>query len=146
MAKDDLQSHLRDLEVSLHRPETRSDADRLDELLQDAFVEFGPSGRRYRKADILRDLPSRSPGSRVWSQDFSVVEIADGVALLTYRSADLDANGELSRHALRSSLWLRESRGWRMRFHQGTPTDAFAGNVGCVGGERRRKAHREKSE
>lgn len=123
MARDDLLIHLRDLEVALHQPDVRSDTERLDELLHDSFVEFGRSGRSYNKADILRELPLQRPSGTLWSQDFSVVEIAAGVALLTYRSADLDANGEMSRHTLRASLWQRTARGWQMRFHQGTPTE-----------------------
>jgi hypothetical protein len=126
MARDDLLIHLRDLEVGLHQPHVHSDVGRLDALLHDSFLEFGRSGRSYNKADILRELPLRQSAVTLWSQDFSLAEIADGVALLTYKSADLDANGAMSRHTLRASLWQRTARGWQMRFHQGTPTDAFA--------------------
>ena len=126
MAKDELLIHLRDLEVALQQPNIWTDTDRLDELLHDSFLEFGRSGRSYNKADILRELPLGRPSDTLWSQDFSVAEIADGVALLTYRSADMDVNGEMSRYTLRASLWQRTARGWQMRFHQGTPTDAFA--------------------
>lgn len=126
MARDHILVHLRDLEVALHQPDIWTDTDRLDELLHDSFIEFGRSGRIYNKADILRELPLRPSSDTLWSQDFSVAEIADGVALLTYKSADLDVNGEMSRYTLRASLWQRTARGWQMHFHQGTPTDAFA--------------------
>jgi hypothetical protein len=33
------------------------------------------------------------------------------------------ADGSRHRHTLRSSLWQRSSRGWQLRFHQGTPTE-----------------------
>jgi hypothetical protein len=69
------------------------------------------------------------PAGPVWAQDFSVAEIADGIALLTYRSAYVEETGELRRHALRTSLWQRTQRGWQMRFHQGTPTEPFDKNV-----------------
>ena len=126
MTEDHLLIHLRDLEISLHQPAVRADINRLDELLHPSFIEFGRSGRRYTKADMLRDLPLAQPSAAIWSQNFAVAEIADGVALLTYRSAHVDENGELSRHTLRSSLWQRAESGWQLRFHQGTPTDAFA--------------------
>lgn len=129
MTEENLLNQLRDLEIALHQPDVRSDFVRLDELLHDSFAEFGRSGRSYRKADILRELPLEEPSGTVWSQDFSAAEIADGVALLTYKAAHLDENGEISRHTLRSSLWQRTARGWQMRFHQGTPTDAFAKNA-----------------
>ena len=129
MPGEDLLAHLRDLEVALHQPGVRSNIVRLDELLHQSFAEFGRSGASYTRADILSELFKERPLEEVWSQDFSLAEIADGVALLTYKSARLDRNGENSRYTLRSSLWLRTSRGWQMRFHQGTPTDAFDRNA-----------------
>jgi hypothetical protein len=47
---------------------------------------------------------------------------ADAV-LLTYRTERL-ADGKPPRHVLRSSIWKRTDAGWKMLFHQGTPTDA----------------------
>ena len=122
----DLLRQLRDLEVELHQPSVRSDIKRLHALLHDSFVEFGRSGRRYCKADILRELPLETSPKAVWSQDFSVTHIAADVALLTYRSADLGKDDDVSRPTLRSSLWLLTEHGWQMKFHQGTPTDSFS--------------------
>jgi hypothetical protein len=126
MDTDNLLQHLHQLEVALHQPDVRCDLARLDELLHESFAEFGRSGRSYRRADILEFLRLEVTAGRVWSQEFTVAEIAEGIALLTYKSAYVDANGELCRHTLRSLLWQRTVRGWQMRFHQGTPTDAFA--------------------
>ena len=124
----DLLSHLRELEVALHQPKVRRDPTRLNQLLHNSFSEFGRSGRSYSRDEILELLSHEVPSRTIWSQDFTVAEIAEDVALLTYKSAYIDANGELGRHTLRSSLWQRTALGWRMRFHQGTPTDAFAKN------------------
>ncbi len=118
--------HLRELEVALHQPEVRKNPARLDELLHESFAEFGRSGRSYDRAEILKFLSLELLPGGVWSQDFTLAEIAEGVALLTYKSACVDSNGELRLHTLRSSLWQRTARGWQVRFHQGTPTDAFA--------------------
>lgn len=128
MTPEDLLQRLRDLEVALHQPHVRADGERLDALLHNAFVECGRSGRRYDKAGILNALPRKEQTEAIWSQDFSLAEIGEGVALLTYRSARLDGKGDLSRHTLRASLWQRTARGWRMRFHQGTPTAPFTRN------------------
>jgi len=125
LRKDDLLHHLRELEVALHQPSIRSEPDRLDVLLHDSFTEFGRSGRSFSKTDTMRQLPSEQLTGAIWSQDFSVAEIADGVALLTYKSGHLDENGEVSRHTLRSSIWQRTAHGWQMRFHQGTATESF---------------------
>ena len=51
--------------------------------------------------------------------------MAEGVALLTYKSAHVGRDGALERHALRSSLWQQTPQGWQMLFHQGTPIQAF---------------------
>ncbi|HSE86527.1 MAG TPA: DUF4440 domain-containing protein [Candidatus Binatia bacterium] len=126
MTTGDLLKQLRDLEVALHQPEVRRDLARLDELLHESFTEFGRSGSSYCKADILKVVSHEISTGAIWSQDFTLAELADGVVLLTYKSAQLDTTGELRRHTLRSSLWQRTERGWQMRFHQGTPTDSFA--------------------
>ena len=126
MTTGDLLKQLRDLEVALHEPEVRRDLARLDELLHESFTEFGRSGSTYSRADILNSVSHETSTGAIWSQDFALAELADGVVLLTYKSAHLDTKGELHRHTLRSSLWQRTERGWQMRFHQGTPTDSFA--------------------
>jgi len=125
MTEEELLSHLRNLETILHRPDDRMDVDRIDALLHESFVEFGSSGRSYYKADILSQLPSeRTPGN-VLSQDFMLTVLADGVALLTYKTSHRDEAGQASKYTLRSSLWQRTDQGWKMRFHQGTPTHEF---------------------
>jgi hypothetical protein len=116
---------LRKLEVSLHQPELRSDRDQVDRLLHESFFEFGRSGQMYTKAEILEVLSAESSEEAIYSGDYSLTMIEDGVALLTYKSAQINANGELSRYTLRSSLWQYTEPGWHMRFHQGTATNAF---------------------
>ena len=121
----ELLTQLRELECELHRPEVRRDAARLEELLHEAFVEIGRSGRRYDRSEIVALLLHEASQGEVRAWDFAVNEIEDGVTLLTYRSARVNAQGRLTRHSLRSSLWHRTERGWRLRFHQGTPTRAL---------------------
>jgi hypothetical protein len=121
---EELLEHLRELEVVLHQPAVRGDRPRLEALLHEEFAEFGRSGRRYARAEILTLMfeESGSSAATVRSQDFALTRLGDDVALLTYKSAAVGPKGELSRHTLRSSLWQRTWSGWRMRFHQGTPT------------------------
>jgi len=113
MNTDDLLQHLRGLEVALHQPDVRRDPVRRDQLLHESFAEFRRSGRSYSRTDILEFCGLKSPGP-IWSQDFAVAEIAEDIALLTYKSAHVDANGELCRHTIRSSLWQRTTCGWQM--------------------------------
>jgi hypothetical protein len=117
MTTDELLQHLKELELALHQPAVQRDPARMDELLHESFAEFGRSGRSYNRGDILEMLQHEVAAEPLWAQEFSVAEIADGIASLTYRSADVNETGELCHHALRASLWQRTPRGWQLRFH-----------------------------
>src|SRR4051812_34053565 len=119
-----LLEELRILETGLHTIEARRDRQRMAALLHPDFVEFGRSGKRYTRADILNEFGPTSVLPAVRSGDFRLDILAEGVALLTYASAHQDADGKQSRHTLRSSVWVWTEIGWQMRFHQGTPTSA----------------------
>ena len=125
MIKTALLSLLTQLERELHGSAARSDALRLGELLHPEFVEFGCSGRRYGFSEIVAQLQQEPAAVAVHSQDFAARLVAEGVALLTCKSAQVGRDGALERHALRSSLWQQTPRGWQMLFHQGTPTQVF---------------------
>jgi len=117
----DLLAHLQELEVELHHPGTRCSRARLDALLHPDFDEVGRSGRTYDRKTVLDFLASQGEHPRVESDGFRLVLLAPGVALLTYRSAHRDADGPLHLHSHRSSIWMKDPIGWRLRFHQGTP-------------------------
>jgi hypothetical protein len=116
------------LEVKLHQSAVRSDKTQPEGLLHSDFSEYGRSGRTYDKAEILKHLEQESLTNAVWSQDFHLKLLAFSVALLTYKSAHINAQGELSCYALRSSVWQFSESGWQMRFHQATPCAPFAKN------------------
>jgi hypothetical protein len=117
-----LLEELRTLETELHRYETRSNRQRMETLLHPDFVEFGRSGTRYTRADLLKEFGPNSAPAAIHSCHFDLAVLAQGVALLTYVSTHLDAGGNPHRPTLRSSLWVCTEFGWQMRFHQGTPT------------------------
>lgn len=120
-----LLSILRELECELHQTDCRKDRERLAQLLAPDFKEFGRSGASYTRDHTLMSLPSDPDPPRIHAQDFVVKSLSDSIALLTYRSAYVNPSGELFRHTNRSSIWRLESSGWRMVFHQGTPTTPF---------------------
>ena len=119
---------LRSLETELHRTEVRADRTRMDALLHPNFVEFGRSGTvwtREATLDEFSDAQAAAQGPTIHAQDFELRRLAPGLALLTYRSAHVEADGRCDRWSLRSSLWQRDSVGdWRLRFHQGTAAEA----------------------
>jgi hypothetical protein len=73
---------------------------------------------------VLHDVVTEKELAAIHAQDFELTELNEEVALLTYRSAHVDSVGNLYRHTLRSSVWVKTASGWKMRFHQGTPTAA----------------------
>lgn len=88
------------------------------------------TGRSYTRTEVLSEFSGGAPTHAVWAQDFAVDELAPDLALLTYRSAHVAADGRLEAHAQRSSIWQLTPEGWLMRFHQGTPTASFGRNEG----------------
>lgn len=115
------------LEIELHDPSVRRNIARLEELLHDDFIEIGRSGAIYDKQQVMSLLMSVKPVGVV-SQDYEQHLAGRDLMLITYRSAHVDSEGVLSNFARRSSLWQQSVSGWRLRFHQGTPTDAFDKN------------------
>ena len=109
---------LRELEASLLKNEVRKNASRVSELLADEFREFGRSGTVYTKAEILNFLGAEEE-SLIAMEEFACQPVAEGVALVTYRTERTEPGGETVR-ALRSSLWVWREERWQMVFHQGT--------------------------
>ena|SRR6056297_3262299 len=122
---DELLEHLRAAEVALHKPGTRHDPSKVEALLYHPFLEFGRSGVSYDRAEVIRFLASEELDSRILSQDFAIMRLSADVALLTYRSASIDASGAVSKYTLRASIWMCTPDGWKLRFHQGTPSEPF---------------------
>jgi hypothetical protein len=118
---ESLKSQLVVLELALLEQATRASAARLAALLDDAFVEFGASGRRIDKQRVLQELPAEAAGTRYRAMDLQACLLAPDLAQLRYRSERRDGTGAPPRQAWRSSLWRRRDGEWRMLFHQGTP-------------------------
>jgi hypothetical protein len=90
----------------------------VEAVIDDEFVEFGSSGRRWSRAatlDALRDAPPAD----VEIEAFLVDLLSDDIALVTYRSRVAGPDGRRT-EALRASVWVRRDGAWRIRFHQGT--------------------------
>ena len=85
----------------------------IDALLDPQFFEFGASGRRLSRDDIIATLPAEV-GASIGAHDVAAVQVAGGVVLVTYVSDQGD------RRCNRSSIWRLTPAGWRCYFHQGT--------------------------
>lgn len=112
---------LQALEVELHHPGVRCDAQRLDQLLHPEFHEVGRSGRPYDRATVVRFLGEQVAFPPVISDDFALQALGPGIALLSYRSALRRPDATLENHTLRSSVWVLHGALWQLIYHQGTP-------------------------
>lgn len=112
-----------DGELRLLTRATRQRADEIDSLLDREFFEFGASGGRLSRADILTSLPGETGGS-ITATDVAAFPVSEGVVLVTYVSDHGD------RRCNRSSIWRQTDTGWRCLFHQGTPIPAHGGPAG----------------
>lgn len=108
---------IKQLETELLQPEVRCSPDR---LLADDFLEFGMSGKRYTKQDVVRLLP-QSDGIEYQATDFEARQVVPNVVLLTYGAAAKDTDTGKMVWMLRSSLWKRLDNRWKLVFHKGTP-------------------------
>ncbi|GGE37981.1 hypothetical protein GCM10011391_15970 [Pullulanibacillus camelliae] len=109
-----LRKHLLELEERLLDSETRSTPEGLNQLLAEAFFEFGSSGKVFHKRDFMQE-----EGIAIYkmkASDFAIQELAADVVLATYKIIDETRN----RRTLRSSLWKGVEGTWQMVFHQGT--------------------------
>lgn len=116
-----LTQQLFQLEAQLHLADIRHQPERVSQLLHPAFEETGRSGQRYTRDLVVEALRAESNADAIVADGYAATALAPGVALLTYRSAQCDAQGARSRHTLRSSIWLLTDGGWQLRYHQGTP-------------------------
>jgi hypothetical protein len=116
---EDIRAHVRNLEEALLDPAVRHDRSKVDALLAPDFQEFGSSGRVWTRNAIL-DLLASESYFRPAIEDFHCAMIAEGVALVTYRTMRPMAGSRVSTASLRSSLWTQQNGVWLLRFHQGT--------------------------
>jgi hypothetical protein len=118
---------LRDLEERLLSASGRASPRIINELLADDFQEFGSSGSVFNKRDTLNFLPEESRDGHRYERataDWLVRDLAEGVALVTYRVTRKDLTAGTSLTSLRSSIWKHRDGRWQMVFHQGTKVPA----------------------
>lgn len=91
------------------------------ELLAPDFREFGRSGRSYTLEDIVSHLVAENEVGNTAIEDFVISRLSGTVTLATYRGIRI--NNGIQTFTNRSSIWRQElDGGWRMVFHQGTPS------------------------
>lgn len=117
---NDITTTIKELELSLLKPEIRSSRESLDKLLADDFVEFGTSGNKYSKADILERLPKTFEKAEYTVSDFSVEMLSEDVAVAIFKT-ERTTDGKDKVISQRISHWRKTESGWQMFFHEATP-------------------------
>ena len=100
---------LQRLEEELLRPDVRRFPEKMAALLANAFVEFGSSGRRYGKADLLATAAHLEEGWRS-RREFAATALAPSIALVTSRRMLHTSDGR-AQHAWRSSIERHTAHG-----------------------------------
>lgn len=101
-------------ELELLDGAVRRDPIRVRELLHPDFIEIGRSGRRWTRDETVAALASESGHLTPQTDEWSFVEVAPSLILVTYR---ITGTGGSSRH---SSLWDVGGPTPVIRYHQGT--------------------------
>ena len=115
-------AELNRLERLLMDPAVRRDRSRVAALLDEDFQEFGASGRVWTR-DATLDLLSSETYTPPQVEDFSCSWLVGvDVVLVTYRAVRRCNEGDRIT-TLRSSIWMKKSGVWKLRFHQGTPAN-----------------------
>ncbi|NOV21181.1 DUF4440 domain-containing protein [Ensifer adhaerens] len=109
------------LEEALHRPSVRHSRIAIEALLAEDFIEFGASGRVYRRAEVINLLSQGEDetDSILRTSNYALAPISQNAVLLTYQSHLTYRDGS-ERSALRSSIWKHDGKKWQILFHQGT--------------------------
>jgi hypothetical protein len=106
-----------ELECMHLKPEVRTSAIELSNILADDYVEFGSSGRVWKREDYS-DNHVLSPDVFEISH-FHVDVLSPDCVLTTYHLM----NHTEGKKTLRSSIWRKREEKWRLFFHQGTVTN-----------------------
>ncbi|HAT3869033.1 hypothetical protein SC371_03685 [Legionella pneumophila serogroup 2] len=116
LINDKVYNVLKNFEESLWLEETRFDNQYMDKILDTSFFEYGRSGKTYARDEVMSH-PAQTIGAKIPLENFKVHDVSDNVKLVTY----ISEVGSEKLRANRSSLWVHEKNGWKLRFHQGTP-------------------------
>ena len=110
-------SRLHTLELTLWTSETRFDRALMDRTFAPDCHEFGRSGRRYTRDQMLFD-PAQAQDIPATLHKFTEQPLSGSITLCTYISELRTPAGQ--EWANRASIWDKASGRWQLRFHQGT--------------------------
>ena len=115
---------LRALELALVRRDEASIPGGYEAVLHESLVEFGANGRVWTRDEVLEALAAGPLTDDVSLDRFDVHVVRPGVFLVMFETIEKDPATGLTSRQRRSSLWMQEGDGYRLRFRQSTPISA----------------------
>lgn len=116
-----LEEQLISYEKSIPEAQKKHDIDFYKHTLTDDFVAVGTDAKIHDKNEILEDLRSTDL-VEYRPYDLQVVQLNDGAAVVTYdviiRMSRYDE--DIPRYQHISSVWVKQSDQWKLRFQQAT--------------------------
>lgn len=113
-------------ERALLQQDVRQNEAELQRLLHPDFIEVGYSGRTYDFQSTIESLLTEDcSAGYTHAQSFDASVLEDSVILLRFCTAHVSSDGVATRYCKRVSIWMLSDKKWQMRFHQGTPCEAF---------------------
>lgn len=113
-------TELKELEEKLWIAEFRFDRAWMENVLAEDFFEFGRSGKTYSRSECLDIDHGDMIDATIPLPEFVARYIGSDTVQTIYKSI-VKYDGE-TEYGNRSSIWRKTSNGWKLKFHQGTPT------------------------
>jgi hypothetical protein len=97
-----------ELEKKLMDNDVRANADKLKELLENDFIEFGSAGKvyKYAEGDVFDNKENTDMQYEIL--DYSFRELAPDVVLMIYKVKKTDLFMKKEELSLRSSIWRKK--------------------------------------
>lgn len=109
------------LELKLLHTNWQQQAEELEKLLSEQFMEIGPSGRVTSRAAVINWLLHKDADER-WSIDeLNLHRLSPDITLVYYRARRVRPSSA-SRGSMRTSIWQNAGAAgqWQLLFHQAT--------------------------
>ncbi len=117
VSNDQVVDEIRALEEKLLSDSARKDEIFLEQVFAKDCVEFGASGKVYKRSEIIKSLlATKNSSQKARIVDFTARSLGQDHVMATYR-----INAQNS--SIRSSIWRRDQKNWQLMFHQGTHTE-----------------------
>ena len=108
------------LELKLLQADLNAHPVYIDELLAENFEEIDNHGQIHTKSDVIHWLKRKDPNLPWVFESFRVKVLSDDWVLAIYSLQKTGQPDTGSAGSIRTSLWHRQGRHWKMVFHQAT--------------------------